>query len=90
MASLPSHRTLFDAAYDYCGCHIEREIEREGITQRLAALRNTLRATMGRSPLTDGRIVARDLEDAFRQIWGGWCDQAQGAPGRAQRRGNDR
>ncbi len=43
-------------------------------TQRLAGLRNTLRATMSRAPLADGTTVARDLEEAFRQIWGRWCE----------------
>jgi protein O-GlcNAc transferase len=40
---------------------------------RLAELRSTLRVRMRESPLMDGARFARDIEQAFRQMWGNWC-----------------
>lgn len=39
----------------------------------LASMRAELRGTMQRSPITDGRKCARNLENAFRQMWAAWC-----------------
>jgi predicted O-linked N-acetylglucosamine transferase (SPINDLY family) len=40
---------------------------------RLAELRGTLRARMRGSPLMDGKRFARDIEQAYRQMWRNWC-----------------
>src|SRR5262249_341846 len=41
----------------------------------LAELRRGLGSRMLNSPLTDARCFTRHLEDRFRQIWAGWCEQ---------------
>jgi predicted O-linked N-acetylglucosamine transferase (SPINDLY family) len=41
---------------------------------RLAELRSSLRQRMERSPLTDAPRFARDIEAAYRQMWGSWCN----------------
>ena len=40
---------------------------------QLADLRANLRGMMIRSPNADGRACARNLEQAFREMWGTWC-----------------
>lgn len=39
----------------------------------LAEIRAGLRSRMLESPLMDGRSFARDMEDAYRQVWRRWC-----------------
>jgi len=39
----------------------------------LAGLRASLRGMMMRSPNTDGRSCARNLENALREMWVTWC-----------------
>ena len=39
----------------------------------LASMRAELRAMMLRSPITDGRRCARNLESAYREMWTTWC-----------------
>ena len=41
---------------------------------RLAELRSTLRDRMLRSPLMDAPGFARDISEAFRQMWRNWCN----------------
>lgn len=40
---------------------------------RLTALRNSMREQLRRSNLTDGRIFASEVEQAFRGLWRQWC-----------------
>lgn len=40
---------------------------------RLAALRASLRPRMAKSPLMNGLLFARAMEDAYRTIWRTWC-----------------
>ena len=42
----------------------------------LGALRQDLRARMGRSSLGDATFVTRDLEAAYRRLWRDWCRTA--------------
>jgi protein O-GlcNAc transferase len=46
---------------------------------RLTALRGDLRPRMERSPLMDGARFARGVEDAYREAWREWCDEADQA-----------
>ena len=39
---------------------------------RLQELRATLRARMRASPLMDGKRFARNMEQAYRQMWRNW------------------
>ena len=41
--------------------------------ERLASLHGSLRERMASSPLCDAHVTARDLEDAYRQIWRRRC-----------------
>jgi predicted O-linked N-acetylglucosamine transferase (SPINDLY family) len=49
-----------------------------GDLPRLEQLRSTLRPRMQRSPLMDGRRFARNVEEAYRQMWGRWCREQDG------------
>jgi predicted O-linked N-acetylglucosamine transferase (SPINDLY family) len=50
-----------------------------GDAARLADLRATLRERIAGSPLTDGRLRARQIERVYRAVWRRWC-RVQGAP----------
>jgi protein O-GlcNAc transferase len=47
-----------------------------GDLPRLEDLRSTLRQRMQQSPLMDGKRFARNMEQAYRQMWHKWCRQA--------------
>jgi predicted O-linked N-acetylglucosamine transferase (SPINDLY family) len=40
---------------------------------KLAELRRNLRARMEASPLMDAPAFARNIETAYRAVWGEWC-----------------
>jgi predicted O-linked N-acetylglucosamine transferase (SPINDLY family) len=42
---------------------------------RLQEVRRTLRQRMEQSPLMDGKRFARNVEEAYRQMWRRWCCQ---------------
>jgi protein O-GlcNAc transferase len=44
---------------------------------RLEDSRRTLRQRMMQSPLMDANRFARNMESAYRQIWGRWCRDRQ-------------
>ena len=44
-----------------------------GDLPQLVRLRADLRDMMARSPNADGRLCARNLEHAFREMWVTWC-----------------
>jgi predicted O-linked N-acetylglucosamine transferase (SPINDLY family) len=48
-----------------------------GDLPRLQELRATLRQRMQRSPLMDGPRFARQVEQAYRQMWRRWCSTRQ-------------
>jgi len=35
---------------------------------------------MEQSPLMDARGFARNIDGAYRQMWQGWCEKAEGEP----------
>lgn len=45
---------------------------------RLMRLRSELRMRMRASPLTDGPRFVRNLEQAYRRVWGEWCAESAG------------
>jgi predicted O-linked N-acetylglucosamine transferase (SPINDLY family) len=49
---------------------------------KLAETRAGLRAKMAASPLTDARSFAKQIEQAYREVWRAWCARAseKGAP----------
>lgn len=47
-------------------------------TDKLANLRAGLRQRMEDSPLCDGTSFARDLEQAYREMWQKWCTETTG------------
>jgi predicted O-linked N-acetylglucosamine transferase (SPINDLY family) len=55
---------------------------------RLEALRSSLRARMEASPICDAARTARDLEEAYREMWRNWVTSDERTPG--ERRGRAR
>jgi len=51
--------------------------ELAGDLARLAQLRRTLRPRMAASPLMDARRFARNVEEAYRQMWREWIGQGK-------------
>ncbi len=51
-----------------------------GDLEQLASLRASLRARLARSPLLDTRRLTRELENAYRTLWLGWCAGAAKGP----------
>ncbi len=49
--------------------------DRKGLSQ----LRGQLRSRMARSPILDFAGFARNLEDAYRQMWIEWCRSRHGS-----------
>lgn len=47
-------------------------------TERVSALRTTLRDRMARSPLCNGEAFARKVESAYRGMWRNYCGQRLG------------
>ncbi len=46
--------------------------------ERLRRIRHTLRDRMAASPLCDAGSFTHGLEEAFRTMWRGWCDERRG------------
>ncbi len=55
--------------------YIERAIQAASDVPRLRQLRASLRDAMRASPLLDAAGFTRNLEEAYRQMWIGWCEQ---------------
>ncbi len=60
-----------------------------GDLPRLEELRGTLRQRMSDSPLTDGPRFARNVEQAYRAMWGRWCEGRRKDPIRKGLPGDD-
>jgi protein O-GlcNAc transferase len=58
--------------------YVEIAVAMAGDRNRLEALRRGLRATMQQSALLDFVGFTRNLEEAYRQMWRGWCQRTAG------------
>lgn len=47
--------------------------------ERLSVLRQSLRERMARSPLMNAPLFTKELEAAYRDVWGSWCAIQAGA-----------
>jgi protein O-GlcNAc transferase len=56
--------------------YVRRAVQLAGEREVLTELRGTLRQRMRESPLMDELEFARDIEDAYRQMWRAWCSGA--------------
>jgi protein O-GlcNAc transferase len=67
------HLDLLDLAAESDEGFVDAVVALGSDLERLAALRQTLRARLEHSPLTDGRRFARSVEHAYRQAWRAQC-----------------
>ena len=61
--------------------YVEIAASLAGDPARLGDLRSTLRRRMEQSPLMDGPRFARNIEGAYREMWGKWCAGETGTGG---------
>ncbi len=71
LESVKLQELIADTPDQYARIAIELAHDR----RRLARLRATIRERMRKSPLMDGKAVARGLEAAFRRAWHHWCEK---------------
>ncbi|OGA37766.1 MAG: hypothetical protein A3G24_03630 [Betaproteobacteria bacterium RIFCSPLOWO2_12_FULL_62_13] len=57
--------------------YVQMAVERASDEATLAELLGSLRQRMRESPLMDELGFARDIENAFRQMWRAWCNTAK-------------
>jgi predicted O-linked N-acetylglucosamine transferase (SPINDLY family) len=65
---------LADWAADSLEAYVERAVRAARELDRLRLLRAGLRERMAQSPLTDAKVLTRDLEAAYRRMWRRWCE----------------
>jgi protein O-GlcNAc transferase len=53
--------------------YVQRAVQLANNLEKIAQMRQSLRARMMESPLMDKRLFARNMEHAFRQMWQLWC-----------------
>jgi predicted O-linked N-acetylglucosamine transferase (SPINDLY family) len=69
LSNLGLHELAAETPEQYVSCAIQLASD----LPRLQALRRTLRQRMQESPLMDGQRFARNVEQAYRQMWITWC-----------------
>ena len=57
--------------------YVEKAVKLAGDLRYLEKLRTNLRDMMSHSALTDAHRFTCALEEAFRKMWGHWCDQSR-------------
>jgi len=55
--------------------YIQRAVELAEDLESLARLRSGLRERVRTSSLCDGKLLASQVEQAFRDMWKKWCDR---------------
>jgi predicted O-linked N-acetylglucosamine transferase (SPINDLY family) len=71
-ASLLASAGLGDLVADTPRHYVEKAVALANDRARLIALRNGLRDRFMASPLGDGKSFTKNLEAAYREIWGRW------------------
>lgn len=71
--SLLSNLGLAELATPDAEQYVSLALELAGDLPRLTQLRASLRERMRQSPLMDARLFARDIENAYRDMWKRWC-----------------
>src|SRR5205085_408289 len=79
VASVLSNLGLPDLIAETPGEYVKIASELAGNPPRLAELRSTLRERMRASPLTDAPRFARNVEQAYREMWRTWCASSPAA-----------
>ena len=75
--SLLANLQLLELAADNDEDYVKIAVRLASDLPKLAALRTQLRGRMERSPLMDSVRFTRNLEQAYRQMWGEWCAQQE-------------
>lgn len=60
---------IAESTQDYVG----RAVQLAQDTRKIEQMRTSLRSKMTASPLMDKQLFARDMENAFRNMWRTWC-----------------
>jgi hypothetical protein len=68
-----ARRSLSELAVADEQCYFNFAVELANDPGRIARLRQTLRASMAASPLTDEPRFVREVEEAYREMWRDWC-----------------
>ena len=75
--SLLANLQMLELAADNDEDYVRIAVRLASDLPKLAALRAQLRGRMERSPLMDSVRFTRNLEQAYRQMWGEWCAQQE-------------
>ena len=73
LSRLGLRELIGDDSTDYVTKAIGLASDRE----RIGRFRTDLRETMRSSPMLDPQRVCAELERAYREMWGGWCEGAR-------------
>lgn len=79
-ASLLTQIGLPDLLAQTTDDYVNLVVQLAGDSDKLAALRATLRERMTNSPLCDARTFVAQLEEVYRRLWREWCATADRKP----------